>query len=107
MALWWITNSGANTLKGIEGDSSNPAQLPLNYILQFLARVPKARHDFNVLFPSLLPEEQARLTALIEANPFIKTKVIIDEQANSDRFAGVLNAGPIRTSGPLGGKGVG
>jgi len=107
MSLWWITDTGVNTLKGVEGDVYNPIQLPLNYILQFLARIPKARHDFNVLFPTLLPEEQARLTALIEANPFIETKVIIDEQASSDRFAGVLNAGPIRTSGPLGGRGVG
>lgn len=107
MANWWIDPGGTNTLKGVEGDPTNPIKLPDNYILNFLGKIPKARHDFNVLFPNLLPEEQARLLAIIAENPFIKTKIMIDEQENSDRFASVLNAGPIRTVGPLGGKRIG
>jgi len=107
MANWWIDNGGTNTLKGVEDDPYNPIKLPDNYILNFLGKIPKARHDFNVLFPTLLPEEQARLLAIIAEHPFIRTKIIIDEQDNSDRFARVLNSGPIRTAGPLGGKRIG
>ena len=104
MALWWIDNGGTNTLKGVAGDPYNPIKLPDNYILNFLGKIPKARHDFNVLFPALLPEEQTRLLAILERHPFIQTKIIIDQQENTDRFAAVLNAGPIRTVGPHGGR---
>lgn len=107
MSNWWIDNGGTNTLKGVEGDPANPIKLPDNYILNFLGRIPKARHDFNVLFPTLLPEEQARLLAILEANPFIRTKILTTTQDHSDRFASALNAGPIRTVGPLGGKRIG
>jgi hypothetical protein len=49
----------------------NPAVLEDFLIIQVLEMSPKARHDFNIIFPTLLPEEQERLSNLITENPRI------------------------------------
>ena len=107
MSYWWISQTGRNTLKGVEGDPSNPIALPDHLIIRFLATIPKARFDFVKIFPTLLPEEQDRLRSLIEQRPFLKTKILQNEQDNTDEFQKRLNEGPIRTSGRLGGKRIG
>lgn len=107
MSFWWISQTGRNTLKGVEGDPYNPIALPDHLIIRFLATIPKARFDFVKIFPTLLEEEQERLLELIEQRPFLKTKILQSDQENSDEFQKRLNEGPIRTSGTLGGKRIG
>lgn len=49
----------------------NPAVLEDAFILSALQMSPKARNDFNIIFPTLLPEEQERLSNLLAENPRI------------------------------------
>jgi hypothetical protein len=69
---WWYDETNRNFLKGIPGDPENPAIISDEEILYYLYRVPKARTDFNIIFETLLPEEQERLTLLIENNPNVR-----------------------------------
>lgn len=66
---YWIRPNGVNALKGVPGDLTNPPNTSDVDIIYALQHSRAARLDFEVVFPSLLPEEQARLTALIEDNP--------------------------------------
>lgn len=83
MSYW--TFNGEVGLKGVDGvfvaldncrsrvlqqpDPENPARLDGDVILYALRTSRRARDDFRRLFPTLLPEEQARLTLLLESHP--------------------------------------
>lgn len=91
------TFGGRNGLEGISNttrelpdgriqivpDPDFPAVLPDEYILYSLQRSPPARSQFLMLFPSLDPRSQARLTELLESNPSL-TRLIRSDQAYSD-----------------------
>lgn len=47
----------------------NPAVLEDAFIINALQTSPKARNDFNIIFPTLLPGEQERLSNLLTDNP--------------------------------------
>lgn len=64
-------------------DPDFPAVLPDEYILYSLQHSPPARSQFEMLFPSLDPRSQARLTELIQKNPSL-TKLVRSDQAFSD-----------------------
>jgi hypothetical protein len=106
MSNWWRDNTGRNTLKGVPGDDTNRPILEPGEIVYFLGTVPQARFDYLRLFPTMLPEEQARLNEILDRHPFVKTKLLEDPQTNADKFSQRLNKGPIRTSGRLGGTGI-
>jgi hypothetical protein len=119
---YWTFNHEVG-LKGVEGtldvlddcpggrrwvytpDPTNPLVLNDDVILYALRTSRRARADFRRLFPSLLPEEQERLTKLLEDNPRISA-LTMDDQSFTDRIQSRDVAGiPVRTSGPRGGKG--
>lgn len=118
MSYW--TFDGKNGLAGVEGtlealsddcygrsvyhpDPDNPAVLSAENILNALRMSRQARYDFRRIFPTLLPEEQARLTTLLEANPRISA-LIEDDQTYADRVQSHAVRGiPVRTTGPKGG----
>lgn len=119
---YWIVN-GKNCLKGVEGtyldandcnggrvyvpDPVNPAVLSDEQILYALETSRRARSDFNRIFPTLLPEEQARLTRLLEDNPRIST-LNMDDNTYYDRIQSHdVRSIPVRTAGRRGGIGYG
>lgn len=93
---FWIFNN-KNGLKGLASttetlpdgrvvvhkDPTNPAVLEDANILHILSTSRQARTDFLRLFPDLLPEEQDRLTLLIESNKH-RASLIRDTQAYED-----------------------
>lgn len=88
-------------------DPTNPAVLDGDIILYALRTSRQARHDFRKLFPTLLPEEQERLTKLIEAFPRLAA-LELDDQQYADNIQSHWNRSiPVRTSGPRGGIGPG
>lgn len=115
---------GTNGLKGVDGtyealsddcfgrhvyhpDPTNPAVLSSDQILYSLRTSRRARDDFRLVFPSLLPDEQARLTALLEDNPRISA-LMEDDQTFTDRLQSTeIRSNPVRTVGKRGGKGYG
>lgn len=88
---FWLF-SGKNGLKGAAStfrdlpdgrvvtvkDPDNPAVLEDEFIAHALRTSRQARRDFSRLFPSLLPEEQERLTNLILNNPR-QTSLLVSE----------------------------
>jgi len=68
-AEWWYDDTGANLLKGVEGDPDNPIQLHGDMIVDFLSTIPAALDSFNRVVPTMLPEEQERLNALAVGIP--------------------------------------
>jgi hypothetical protein len=93
---FWEYN-GTNGLKGKEStreqipdgrvvtvkDPTNPAVLEDSFIVYCLRTSVLARNDFCRLFPSLLPEEQERLTDIILNNPG-PCKLVMDSQDFND-----------------------
>jgi len=69
MSTWWHKENGENTLKGVEDDDTNPPRLTAEDIAHFLRTSQKAREDFDVVYPTLLAAEQARLDAIVACNP--------------------------------------
>lgn len=121
MSYWTI--GGKNGLKGVEGtyrdtdtcnggrvyvpDPVNPAVLPDTQIINALEKSRRARADFNRIFPTLLPEEQARLTKLLEENPRLSA-LETDDNTFHDRIqSNDIRMNPIRTVGKRGGIGFG
>ena len=119
---YWVFN-GKNGLKGVEGtyrasdtcnggmvyipDPVNPLVLTDAQIINALEKSRRARADFNRIFPTLLPEEQARLTKLLEDNPRLFT-LNMDDNTYYDRIqAHDVKSIPVRTCGPRGGIGFG
>ena len=77
MSNYWFFSSGLNTLSR---NTLSDVQ-----ILDFLLRIPLARSDFQAAFDLLESEEdKLRLTTLIEQNPFIKTKMAVDDKDIED-----------------------
>lgn len=120
-ALSYWTFNGEVGLKGVEGtlelldpcygryvfhpDPNNPAVLSDDVILYALRTSRRARADFRRLFPTLLPDEQARLTTLLENNPRVSA-LMEDDQRFADRVqSNEIRSIPVRTSGRRGGKG--
>lgn len=64
-------------------DPDFPAVLPDDYILYSLQHSPPARSQFLMLYPSLDPRSQARLTELFQNNASL-TRLIRSDQAFSD-----------------------
>lgn len=64
-------------------DPDFPAVLPDEYILYSLQHSPPARSQFTMLFPSLDPRSQARLTELIQTSSSL-SRLIRSDQAFSD-----------------------
>ncbi len=64
-------------------DEDNPAVLEDAQILYILSTSRQARDDYMRLFPDLLPEEQARLTLLVESNKH-RASLIRDSQGYHD-----------------------
>lgn len=93
---YW-TYGGKNGLEGISNtvrelpdgriqivpDPDFPAVLPDDYILYALQHSPPARSQFMMLFPSLDPRSQIRLTELIQNNRSL-SRLIRSDQAFSD-----------------------
>ena len=98
---FWVDDNGRNTLKGILGDPDNPAVLTDAFIVNGLNRTLKAVEDFNKILPTLLPEEQDRLNALITENPLL-VKTLPLESAD-DTLQRSFNAVPVYTLGRRGG----
>ncbi len=122
MSNYWTFDNYRNGLAGVEGtielldgdcggrsvyhpDPTNPAVLPAQDILYALRTSRRAREDFRKVFPTLLPEEQARLTELLENNR-AEAALLQDPQAVNDRIqAKSIRSTPVRTCGPRGGTG--
>lgn len=99
MAEWWFNNSGLNLLKGVEDDTDNPPRLPVDFIIDFLRRIPAARDSFNRLVPNMLEGEQERLRAMVSSANLIMP----DYKAVEDAFQAAHNKVGVRTTGRYGG----
>lgn len=96
MGYW--TFNGTNGLKGVAGtyeeipdgrvvytpDPTNPAVLNDETIVYMLTTSRIAREEFNRIYPTLLPEEQERLDALLAARPRLLNMLFQDPQAEAD-----------------------
>jgi len=119
---YWTFDSKVG-LKGVEGtvtvvddcfgrkvytpDPTNPAVLTDDVILYALRTSRRARSDFNRIFPTLLPEEQERLSNLLAQNPRISA-LNMDDNTFHDRIqSNDIRMNPIRTVGKRGGIGYG
>lgn len=119
---YWSFDSKVG-LKGVEGtvtvvddcfgrkvytpDPTNPAVLSDDVILYALRTSRRARSDFNRIFPTLLPEEQERLSTLLAQNPRISA-LNMDDNTFHDRIqSNDIRMNPIRTVGRRGGIGYG
>jgi hypothetical protein len=115
---YWTFDSKVG-LKGVEGtvtvvddcfgrkvytpNPNNPAVLSDDVILYALRTSRRARSDFDRIFPTLLPEEQARLNTLLADNPRI-SQLQMDDQTFADRIQSKdVRSIPVRTSGRRGG----
>lgn len=96
MSEFWINGEGQNMLKGVLGDVSNPPLLSDEYIVEFLLHIPDARTSFDRLFPTMLPEEQVRLSLLRNTAP---TSMFLDPVDATDRFQSTLNTSSVRRGG--------
>lgn len=116
MSYWSWDNGRTNGLKGVDGvivalddchgrsvyqpDPTNPAVLDGNTILYALRTSIRARNDFRRLFPTLLPDEQARLTALLDVNPRISA-LVQDNHDFADNIQSNWNTKiPVRSANP-------
>ena len=102
---YWTGPNGQNLLKGVPGDASNPPRLSDETIIFALQRSRQARVEFDLVFDALLPEEQDRLSTLVNDNP-ARSKLVRDSQDYLDDVQKRRNTETIRTVGPRGGKGV-
>ena len=68
-AEWWFDDSGANLLKGVDGDPDNPLLMWDDMIVDFLSTIPAALESFNRVVPTMLVDEQTRLNALAVGVP--------------------------------------
>jgi len=93
---WWVSNEGANLLKGVEDDEDNPILLEDNAIVDFLRQIPAARDSFNRLYPTMLPDEKVRLVALARS----ATHTVESPLQASDSFQNKLNRQGIHLERP-------
>ena len=90
---WWVSNGKCRLL-----------ELPDDHILDFISRIPKARHDYELIVPLLPQEEQDRLAELIAAHPKASRMTTMDERATSDAIQRKWNTAGVRTRKPGGRK---
>lgn len=93
----WVDNNGQ------PGDPTNPMLLEDDFILHSLRTIAKARQDFFLMLPSLLPQEQDRLNNLIERCPFVLTPAK-DPRDRADDLMKKFNTAGIHTTGLKGGS---
>lgn len=122
MSYGYWTFGGKNGLAGVSGtyaalegdcfgrtvytpDPDNPAVLSDEDILYALRTSRRARYDFQRLFPALLPEEQDRLTTLLEENPRISALMENDQTLTDAIQSNDVRSIPVRTAGRRGGTG--
>jgi len=98
---WNRIGDNKNTLKGVPGDSSNPALLEDDFIIFALQHSAEARATLEKILPSLLPEEQARIQTLLDNHP--DSRLIVEDQTVSDSVQRKQNTAGIYTTGPRGG----
>lgn len=92
---FWIRPNGVNTLKGVEDDEFNKPVLPATLIQEMLSDYPDARKGFLELLPTMLPEEQERLQAIVDDCPNVM-KDKPNHQQLEDNFQSKLNKPVIR-----------
>lgn len=100
MTNFWIRNNTINTLKGVEEDETNKPLLPASMIHEFLNQYADARKGLLELLPTMLPEEQERLQAIIDACPNVMNDKK-DHQTTEDTFQSHLNKPIIRFPGKI------
>jgi hypothetical protein len=82
---YWTFNNNKNGLAGVVGDADNPAVLDEDFIVHALHTSRIAACQFERLFPTLLPEEQARLLDILARRP--KARYLISNpQDYNDRY---------------------
>lgn len=82
---FWIDRQGRNNLRGIVGDTDNPAILTDDLIWRFLNEDPDARKGFREFLPLMLPEEQERLQAIVDSCPSIMDDDKLYDQDYEDK----------------------
>lgn len=98
---WWVNDVGTNMLKGVHGDESNPVMLDDTTIIDFLMHHLPARASFDRLYPTLLPDEQARFDMILEGSPMLTPIVVATIE---DNFQHQWNTANVRMAvGPRGG----
>lgn len=100
---YWTWNQTKNALAGVEGDPDNPVVLHEDFIVDSLMRSRIAADQFCRLFPTMLPEEQARLLDILERRPRAK-HLIRNPQSFYDAVQKRDTTSGIRLSGPRGGR---
>jgi hypothetical protein len=100
--FWSSDDNGRNMLKGVEDDPDNPIQLDGTLIVSILYTSPKAQEDFLRVFPSLLPEEQVRLSELLNQHPWALHLIQPDFQV-ADQVQRARSTMGIYTTGRAGG----
>ncbi|MBD3260611.1 MAG: hypothetical protein GF334_02870 [Candidatus Altiarchaeales archaeon] len=86
-------------LKGVKGDSNNPIRLQDDFILYCLRTSRQARTEFEQIVPTMLSDEQTRLSTLIAENPG-PSQLFSDPQDVEDNFQRVMNTQGVRTRMP-------
>lgn len=100
---WWISVGNRNMLKGVEGDVQNPIILEDEMILRLVLEYPDARQAFDVIVPTMLPEEQERLYTLKENNKYAFVSPQIEYLERRDIIQRRWNTARVRSCGPRGG----
>jgi len=94
MENFWIRPNGQNTLKGVEGDLTNPPLLPAQLILDFLSdNNQKARDDFLAILPSMTEDERERLESIYAFSTKPKDYPQIIEDKFQKSMSTRINAG--------------
>lgn len=92
MGNWWIDNQGVNNLAGVVNCTTNRVILPDSTIIALLLENPRARRDFALIVPTMLPDEQTRLYGLVARNPRIQeAEPNLDPQIQDDRLMQKFN----------------
>jgi hypothetical protein len=90
---WWVTNGKCRLL-----------EIPDEYIIDFLSRIPRARKDYEIIVPLLPAANQAALATLIADNPRAAAGLIVDDGAAADAEQKKWNTAGVRTRMPGGKK---
>ncbi len=94
---WWFQSGGTeNMLKGVEGDETNPPRLTGDQITEFLQHIPQARASYSRIYPTLLPEEQARLDSIVDGSPSLEP---LTPDTIADNFQHRLNTPRLQRGG--------
>ena len=83
---WWLDNQNRNNLAGIPDDPDNPAILPDDVIVDLLINIPVAKRDFELLVPTMTPDEQVRLNGLVSRYPITLQPFPFNDQEVEDNF---------------------